>query len=873
MLENLYNIFIYPIFMLYEVAFDILLVKFSYNIGLVIITLSFLVNIICLPLYLISEKLQLEQKNIQEKLQDKVNSIKKNFKGDEQYMLLSTYYRQNDYHPIMQLRSASSLIIQALFFVVAYQFFLNLQILNNASCAFISDLSKPDALFVLGQWKLNILPVLMTTISVCSGLFYALSRPHSKDKVQTLILPFVFLFLLYNAPSGLVIYWIFNNIFSLIKNIVIFCINKKFLKIEMPTYKAMFSKFAEFLNKNNFEIDGSFYFVSIFSLFLLVGFFIPSSLISSSVLYFFDFIEMKFYSDYLISNACKAFGLYIFLMSALYYFANSLIRKIITVLSIVFVGWATINVILLAYPQSNISNLLVYNSWSNFVHARVLWIYGILLACWLVFLFYYLLKNQKILKNILVIFLISFSFVSLYYLSSVFYKMNAVAKELKSEKGFEDFTPFYNFSKTQKNVLIIIMDRAISSFLPLVFTEKPELKEAYTGFTFYPNTLSFAGHTILAYPPLVGGYEYTPMNLERNKNKSMKEKHTEALLVLPRLFKENNWSVKITDSPWGEYKDITSAKLFTKYGIDYKNAVGRYSAHYKNHHFAKEGIGSEYDLIKRNLFYFSVMRTFGMRIRQFIYDAGHYHEHGSINVANIGITKEALDNYSSLFYLPKITTYNSDKPVFNLINNKLTHSESSLYYPGYVLNGLASQKSYLEGDMYDVRHYQLNAAALILLANYLNELKANGVYNNTRIIIVADHGAPQVDNPYFSERINNAVMSFNPLLLVKDFNAQGEFKINYEFMTNANVPYLAAMSIINNPINIFTGNKLTKKSLEYSYVVRQDAHAYPDEFRGYSPFKKEARFMYLPNNFFNLQTYPKVLEFKDFISNKHSFDF
>jgi hypothetical protein len=50
---------------------------------------------------------------------------------------------------------------------------------------------------------------------------------------------------------------------------------------------------------------------------------------------------------------------------------------------------------------------------------------------------------------------------------------------------------------------------------------------------------------------------------------------------------------------------------------------------------------------------------------------------------------------------------------------------------------------------------------------------------------------------------------FNPVLLVKDFNAKGGMKTDNSFMTNADVPSLAAKELIENPINPFTGNSIT----------------------------------------------------------------
>ena len=109
-------------------------------------------------------------------------------------------------------------------------------------------------------------------------------------------------------------------------------------------------------------------------------------------------------------------------------------------------------------------------------------------------------------------------------------------------------------------------------------------------------------------------------------------------------------------------------------------------------------------------------------------------------------------------------------------------------------------------DANQVRHYQTNVAALLRVGEWLDFLKENGVYDNTRIIIVSDHG----------ERLNQFdltldegvdVQGFIPLLLVKDFDEKG-FTTSDEFMTQADVPTLAFKNLIEHPVNPFTGNEI-----------------------------------------------------------------
>ena len=60
------------------------------------------------------------------------------------------------------------------------------------------------------------LPIAMTLINIIAGAIYTKGFSF-KEKAQIYGMALVFLVILYNSPSGLVLYWTMNNVFSLIK--------------------------------------------------------------------------------------------------------------------------------------------------------------------------------------------------------------------------------------------------------------------------------------------------------------------------------------------------------------------------------------------------------------------------------------------------------------------------------------------------------------------------------------------------------------------------------------------------------------------------------------------------------------------------------
>jgi len=98
-----------------------------------------------------------------------------------------------------------------------------------------------------------------------------------------------------------------------------------------------------------------------------------------------------------------------------------------------------------------------------------------------------------------------------------------------------------------------LLDRAVGAYVPYILQEKPELLEKMAGFKYYSNTISHAGSTNMASPALLGGYEYTPVELNKRTTESLKSKHNEAHLVMPTIFETNGFDVTVADTVYGNY--------------------------------------------------------------------------------------------------------------------------------------------------------------------------------------------------------------------------------------------------------------------------------------------------------------------------------
>lgn len=203
----LYNLIIMPIESIVDWTFLLISGRMA-SIGIIgaIVGVSLVINFLALPLYIIADQLQEKERQLSRKLDYRVKRIKKAFSGDEQFMMLQTYYRQNNYHPLYVLRSSLSILIEIPFFIAAYHYLSNCPTLHNVSWWIFSDLGKPDALFSIRLFNkslpVNVLPIVMTAINVISGAIYTKGGT-AREKIQLYCITTLFLILLYNSTERL----------------------------------------------------------------------------------------------------------------------------------------------------------------------------------------------------------------------------------------------------------------------------------------------------------------------------------------------------------------------------------------------------------------------------------------------------------------------------------------------------------------------------------------------------------------------------------------------------------------------------------------------------------------------------------------------
>ncbi len=795
-MNPLYLIFIYPIELLIELVFQ-LSYKLWDSCGISRAAVSLAVSFLSLPLYIIAERWQQKERDIQKAFKPEIDEIKAVFKGDERYMILSTFYRQNHYHPVMALRSSISLMIQVPFFIAAYVYLSNLEMLKGQSLWFIKDLGAPDQLFSVGDFPINILPIAMTVINIIASAVYVKGFAF-KEKLQLYGMALLFLVLLYNSPAGLVFYWTLNNVFSLCKNI---CYKVKIKRSER--LESDLKKIYDFCKKplvplyQQNRLRFGIFFLCCAAFLLLVGAVIPSSLICSSVQEFSYIEPFKSPMGILKFPFLQTMGIAVWFIG-LYFLFSRKTQTVFTFLLLAGIAGALINTYVFAggYGTVLAQNGLIFENGLKIKNELAKFPIDVATAFVVVGIVLFVLSRGwlKQIKNvctILVLALLAFSIFNVAKINSEFHRLEAIVADSSNRGADDTIKPVYHFSRSGKNVIVIMLDRGISSFVPYIMDELPKVKENYRGFVWYPNTLAPGDHTIFSSPAIFGGYDYLPQRINERKNQLLIDKHNESLKVLPNYFLKQGYQVTVTDPPMANYSWTPDNSIFSK-EIHAVNLGGRYDKLWRREHNMELSGFVLSDFMKRDFLFFNFFRVCPVFLRGVLYDHGGWWS--SIKEKAKDENSLAIKYYSALDYLPELSDITEGVGSYMAIDNDLPHEPAWMQYPDYVLQSQITDKGKNRfGAEAVFIHYHVNAATIRMLGEWFAWMRENGVYDNTRILITSDHGRHfKGDNKTLDTDFDKSELAaWNALLLFKDFGANGEIRTDSTFMTIADVPLLA----------------------------------------------------------------------------------
>jgi len=337
-----------------------------------------------------------------------------------------------------------------------------------------------------------------------------------------------------------------------------------------------------------------------------------------------------------------------------------------------------------------------------------------------------------------------------------------------SDKDYYEVTTQGEFELSNKNFIVFVLDTFDARYFRDYADE--EVREILRDFTFFPDTLSVYGHTDLSLPQMLTGIEYYNDEPYGDYLKHAYEKSN-----LLNYLIDNRWNIGLyTDSiiPAGRVADKTVNCQSLDVQVSSKKRFLRYI----------------YQLVAYN------------------YSPYYFKKYFWFYPSQINDTREIADEEllsydwkNEVFYHDmNISVSDNDKKTFRLYHLKGMH-------------GPNDHDRYLQPVTELVSDEELFWGNMLLIDNYLKELRKNGIFDNSAIIIMADHGNTKDENGRWNQ---------NPILLIKGYNETHEFdvdetKVSYENLQNIYLNLLAGSTAYNSVTPIEKTS--SRRFLRYEY--------------------------------------------------------
>ena len=317
--------------------------------------------------------------------------------------------------------------------------------------------------------------------------------------------------------------------------------------------------------------------------------------------------------------------------------------------------------------------------------------------------------------------------------------------------GIISTTKNFNTMSTDKNFVIFLTDAVGSSEFKSVLEQNTEYKEVFEDFTYYPDTLGGYPCTRDTIPLVLGG--------ALNKNETEFDKFSSNAYNNSPLFEkltENGYDINLYESELIWYGD-------KKFGIA-NNAEA-------------ENIAIP-------------LKTFWdeqMKYVMFKYLPYTFKSYSQIETMNFNGSVEKYDW--------------EDRAVYNVINDNLTLEKTN----GKTFRFIHTEGAHIPFDydkdlnIIEGGTYEQKIEAVITMVNaYIERLKANGTYDNTAIVIMADHGNTDLNSA------DDMLVRANPMFMMKGINEHHDFTVSEKPLS-----YLDITSVFENLIDVKTAEEAT----------------------------------------------------------------
>jgi hypothetical protein len=513
---------------------------------------------------------------------------------------------------------------------------------------------------------------------------------------------------------------------------------------------------------DNFNPTIGLFFVTYSSILLLL------LLVNPTILFLSASDDFLILLDDIIYNGLILFSIVILLLTSIYYFSSKIFKIMLTIFGVIililFISYSFIIV-----KDYGLMDHFIFNKPNNLVisiQGKI--IEYLLLSIGVIIITYIVLHYKKIIeKFIFIIFIMLLSFFLL--------NITKYTKEIKVKTSYSHEVKTTLSLSREKNILVFFLDGFSGGDLERIFREKKGILSEYDGFVRYKNILTVNNGTDGSIFSMFGGWKYTVEEINKRPHETLREKAKNAYNVFEEAFIPKNWALTY---------------LYPQYAYDLNKSINNPSFNYGEYYLKKQ---QKKELKKNNLkmlLMISLFKVVPLSIKNSIYNKGLWRNYNNANAKIRDAVQYKSKHWGFLNSFLDDMELNSSKKTLKYFQLGIPHRPNSIDTEG-TLSGKSS-------------YYTECYVTLEKIGEIFKKMKKYNVYDNTKIIIVSDHGWWR-ENMNFHNNFEKIIMKgyedrmnigmINPILLVKDFNQVGLIKTSDKFMTNADVPAIVCSSL------------------------------------------------------------------------------
>ncbi len=760
--------------------------------GVSLLLLSVFFNLLLIPAYHWAERLQGREREIQSRMRAKATEFRAVFKGQELHMMLRQLYALHRYHPMCALRTLAPLLIQLPFFIAAFGLLSHYAPFQGASFLFLRDLSKPDGL--LGG--VHAMPLLMTAVNLYALQIYARQLSRS-DWAQGVVVALIFLALLYDSSSGLVLYWTFNNLLSVLKS--------AWYARKVPKNRTDPSHFSALLA----DVRGSWrrgrtqrlldsfgaslnvsYALACASLFILLAVALPIGFTSLE-----DNVDgLSGYAGFFLLVSAAAATLFAALCALWYRVCGPALRAWTTYAACAAMLSGLAFAFLHQPAAGMLDNFVFFTPKALVPTLSTLALDALLLVVAGALTMWACTRHAAGMRHAMAVMLLAG------VLSSV---ISLVVLDQRIKENLASVHPdgvkLFKYSKTQANVLLVFLDGAMSGYLPAILEDEPQLQEQLKGFKWYPNVISSGNRTINGLPSVFGGEDYTVGGINARTTGTLKEKVSDAYKIYVENFQAKGYDVQYSDPFWFGLERTGDCVLFNAlYSKDGNgrciHSIGR-GVEQRKRAVTADKTSDFFTGLAKQYLALTAFRVAPHSLKNAVYDNGKWL---SMSFSWKKRMDKYLNNFFSLAAMPAISSVDSAKPTFNFITNEAPRATFLLGKDCLPID--AQQIAARRGaprfaDEETQKIFETHRCVLLGVGKFMDWMRTEGILDNSFVVFTSDHGWVS-DNPLLQGITGQRTYSmYQAFLMVKDFGAKGELENDGTYIANFKVPGLICDTI------------------------------------------------------------------------------